>query len=134
MTGYLLDTNICIFFLKNAYGVAEKIHSIKREHCFISEITLAELYYGAAKSGKKEIKIKAILALEKYFTVLPIKPIIEIYGDNKAELEKSGERIDDFDILIGSTAVANNLKMVSDNVKHLKRIKNIHLENWIVRK
>lgn len=46
------------------------------------------------------------------------------------ELESEGKRIDDFDILIGSTAVKNNLVMVTDNIKHLERIPNIKIENW----
>lgn len=48
-------------------------------------------------------------------------------------LEKQEMRIDDFDLLIGTTAVANNLTIVTDNVKHLARIPNAQIENWIVR-
>lgn len=47
---YLLDTNICIYFLKGRYGLAEKINSIGFENIFISEITVAELKFGAEKS------------------------------------------------------------------------------------
>lgn len=54
MTRYLLDTNICIFMLKNRYGVAERIRKAGYDNCFISDITLAELYYGASNSGMKE--------------------------------------------------------------------------------
>lgn len=46
--GYLLDTNICISMLKNQYGVRETILKVKPENCYISEITLAELYFGAS--------------------------------------------------------------------------------------
>lgn len=44
MKQYLLDTNICIYFLKNQYGVAEHIKAVGNKNCFISDITLAELY------------------------------------------------------------------------------------------
>ena len=59
-----------------------------------------------------------------------IFPALELFGDIKTKLESEGNRIDDFDILIGSTAVKNNLIMVTDNIKHLERIPNIKIENW----
>jgi tRNA(fMet)-specific endonuclease VapC len=43
---YLLDTNICIYFLKGKYGLNEKIVAIGQENCFISEVTVAEMKYG----------------------------------------------------------------------------------------
>ena len=52
----------------------------------------------------------------------------------KAKLEKDGNRIDDFDILIGSTAIANGMVMVTDNIKHLGRLPGIKIENWTNRK
>ena len=64
------------------------------------------------------------------FEVLPIFPALELFGNLKAELETDGNRIDDFDILIGSTALVNNLVMVTDNEKHLSRLPNITIENW----
>ena len=48
--GYLLDTNICISMLKNKYGVREAILKAKAENCYVSEITLGELYFGASFS------------------------------------------------------------------------------------
>lgn len=50
---FLLDTNICISMLKNKYGIREKILEINPENCYVSEITIAELYYGASKSNNK---------------------------------------------------------------------------------
>ena len=123
--------NICIYFLKNQYGVAEHIKAVGNKNCFISDITLAELYFGASNSGQKEHKIKGVKAIEKYFTVIPIQKALECYGDCKAVLKKQGKLIDDFDLLIGATAVTCNLIMVTENVKHLARIPNINIENWI---
>lgn len=51
---YLLDTNICIYFLNGQFNLQEKIEKVKFENCCISEITLAELKYGIAKSTRKE--------------------------------------------------------------------------------
>ncbi|MBR1466220.1 MAG: type II toxin-antitoxin system VapC family toxin [Bacteroidaceae bacterium] len=131
--GFLLDTNICIFLLKNKYKVREKIVEVGTDRCFVSEISLAELYYGASKSDRKTERLKDVEFIENIFQILPVYPVLHLYGDNKIFLEREGKRIDDFDLLIGTTAVANKLVMVTDNVSHLERIPNIQIENWIIR-
>ena len=133
MDGYLLDTNICIYLLKDRYNIAERLSSMDGVRVCISEITLAELYYGASKSERKEEQIRDVHIIADTFEVIPISDSLELYGDNRFLLEKQGMRIDDFDLLIGTTAVANNLTIVTDNVKHLARIPNAQIENWIVR-
>lgn len=130
---YLLDTNICIYLLKKKYNLAQKLSSLKGATFYISEITLAELYYGASKSGNYEEKRKEVLIIEQLFRVLPVRDCLQLFGENKAYLELKGERIDDFDVLIGSSAVYNSLILVTENVKHLGRIPNIVIENWIKR-
>ena len=54
----------------------------------------------------------------------------KVFAKEKARLEKLGTRIDDFDIIIGETAIANNLILVTNNTKHLRRMSNIRLEDW----
>jgi len=51
---YLLDTNICIYYLKGRFDLNRKIENIGIENCFISEITVAELKFGAENSERKE--------------------------------------------------------------------------------
>ena len=130
---YLLDTNICIFLLKDAYGLRDRVSQIGIEIFAVSEITIGELFYGASKSERKEERLKDVERIMKMFVVLPIFPALSDYGSIKASLETKGERIDDFDLLIGATAIANGLTMVTDNVKHLGRIPGIKLENWVER-
>lgn len=130
---YLLDTNICIYLLKDQYNVASKIESVGIGNCYISEITLAELYYGAANSGRKNEKLPAVKALEELFTPLSVRSSLEIYGEAKTDLRQKGLLIDDFDLLIGATAIANDMIMVTENIKHLSRIQGIIVENWIKR-
>ena len=128
--GFLLDTNICISMLKNKYGIREHIINVGYKNCYVSEITIAELYYGASKSNRREDHIKDVEFIANNFEILPIFPVLELYGDIRAELEQQGNPIDDFDILIGSTALINQLVMVTDNVRHLGRLPNIIIENW----
>ena len=131
---YLLDTNICISLLKNQYGIREAILNVKVRNCFVSEITIAELYYGASKSNNREERVKDVDFIVSHFGIVPIFRALPLYGDLKAKLEKDGNRIDDFDILIGSTAIANGMVMVTDNIKHLGRLPGIKIENWTNRK
>lgn len=119
--------------MKGKYDVKERIDSVGLENCFISVITLAELYFGAAFSGRKEEKMVAVSELEQLFDVLSIRTALNIFADDKAILRHEGLLIDDFDLLIGATAKANQMILVTDNVKHLSRIPNIQIENWIVR-
>ena len=66
--------------------------------------------------------------------ILPILGAIPEYGKHKVQLRRSGEMISDFDLLIGTTAIANDLIMVTENIKEFNRIKGIELQNWIDRK
>ena len=133
MNKYLLDTNICIFFLRGKFNLNEKIKQIGLENCCISEITLAELKYGAECSNKAKENHKMIDAFAKELIVIPIISALNIYAKEKAKLRSKGELIDDFDLLIGCTAISENIILVTDNEKHFSRLTSIKIENWIIR-
>lgn len=130
MKKYLLDTNICIYFLKGQYALNRKIAEVGELNCFISEKTVAELKYGVENSKTVEAMRKIVEAFIPKFFVIPIYNALDIYAKEKAKLRKQGLLIDDFDILIGATAVANGMVMVTNNVDHLNRLNNIVIEDW----
>ncbi len=130
MKRFLLDTNICIYFLSGKFNLIQRFDEVGVANCFISEITVAELKYGVAKSTQKE---KNRIILEKFqtkFSILPIYPAIDIYAEEKARLKTKGKILDDFDLLIGATAVFNNLILVTRNVSDFDRITGIEIEDW----
>lgn len=131
--GYLLDTNICIYLFKGKYNIREKLIEVGLKHCFISEITLAELIYGAQCSNNVKKHTKEIEDLVSILQVLPIRPILPVYGRVKKELRLMGMLIENFDLLIGVTALANNLVMVTENIKHVGHIPELEIENWVER-
>lgn len=133
MKQYLLDTNICIFFLRGLYDVPQRLEQIGRRNCHISEITVGELLYGAACSIQKEKHLRQVNELISLFAVEPIYPVLPVFADIKAQLRKQGTMIDDFDLLIGATALKHGMVLVTENVKHLSRVPGITLENWIDR-
>jgi len=127
---YLIDTNICIFYFKGKYALDAKFEAIGPENCFISEITLAELKFGIANSDKPEKNQKVLDNFLSGVHVLPIFHSLDLYAREKARLRKAGTPLDDFDLLIGVTAVTHNLIAVTNNTEHFKRIKGIQLEDW----
>jgi tRNA(fMet)-specific endonuclease VapC len=130
---YLLDSNICIHFFRGKYGIMDKLYNVGIENCAISEITLAELVYGAEKSDNPKKNHELIEKFISNLTVLPIFDAIPNYGKEKVRLQKEGKMISDFDLLISSTSIENNLIMVTENVKEFERIEKIKIENWVTR-
>lgn len=130
---YLLDTNICIHFLRGKFGLLEKFQEVEIRNCAISEITLAELVYGAETSANPKKNFELIEAFTNRVVILPIFNAIYLYGKEKARLKSKGMMISDFDLLIGCTAVEKDLKMITENLKEFERISGIKIENWVKR-
>lgn len=130
---YLSDTNICIHFFKGQFNLLEKFQQENPVNFAIPEITLAELTFGAENSTRPKKNYELIDAFTEHIKILPIFNAVTIYAKEKLRLRKKGSMISDFDLLIGSTAVANKLIMVTENVNEFKRISNIEIENWVMR-
>ena len=117
--------------MKGRYELDKKFDSIEPDSLFISEITLAELKFGVANSQDVKRNTKTLDDFLTGVHILPIFDAIDIYALEKARLRKSGKPIDDFDLLIGATAITNDLILVTNNTKHFENLKNIKIENWI---
>jgi len=128
---YLVDTNICIYFLKGLYNLDQKFDSVGLENCFISEIKVAELKFGAENSERKEKNKRIVTEFINQFTILPIFNSLDVYAREKTRLKKSGRLLDDFDLLIGATAISNNLILATRNISDFERMEKIKIENWI---
>ena len=130
MKKYLLDTNICIYFLKGQFGLNQKIEEVGVENCFVSEITIAELKYGVEKSKQKTKNKETLEKFQNKFTILPIFTALDIYAKEKARLKTKGKILDDFDLLIGATAISNNITIATRNVSDFNRLEGIRIEDW----
>lgn len=130
---YLLDTNICVHFFRGKFNLIEKLEKVGLTNCAISEITLAELIFGAENSLSPQKNRDIVEKFSSKVTVLPIYDVINLYAKEKVRLRKSGTLISDFDLLIGCTAVQKELIMVTENYREFERISNIKIENWIDR-
>jgi tRNA(fMet)-specific endonuclease VapC len=132
MMQYLLDTNICVFYLRGQLPIGDFVKgAVWRAHCCISEVTLLELYFGAENSNHPQKHHEAVDTFLEGVTLLPVSTCANIYAREKARFRKAGKPVnDEFDLIIGSTAVANELTLVTDNEKHFKNFENIKIENW----
>ncbi|KOS07974.1 DNA-binding protein [Flavobacterium akiainvivens] len=130
---YLLDTNICVHFFRGKFTLDKKFTEVGFHNCAISEITLAELIYGAEHSNNPEKNLQLIEAFTQRLTIIPIIDCIYLYAKEKSRLRKSGQLISDFDLLIGATAISSNLIMVTENIAEFERLQDIIIENWVVR-
>jgi tRNA(fMet)-specific endonuclease VapC len=131
---YLLDTNICVYFLRGKLDLDTIIRDKGTKNCFISEITVFELRYGAENSENPTKSHKAVDLFVNGITVIPIYSSIKKYSKEKVRLRRIGKPIhDEFDLLIGVTAVENKLVLVTDNEKDFINIDGIKIENWFAR-
>ena len=111
----------------------KKFLEIGTENFAISEITFAELVFGAENSSNPKKNLELIEVFTNQIVILPIFNAIYLYGKEKARLRSKGLMISDFDLLIGCTAVDREMVMVTENLKEFERISGIKIENWVKR-
>jgi len=129
---YFIDTNTCSYFLDGRFqGVLKKFEEIPTSKIKLPSIVIAELYYGAKKSEKKEYNLNRI---EKFLSNYGIARFdlkaAKIYGDIRADLEKKGQIIGGNDIVIAATVLSRDGVLVTHNVGEFSRIKNLKIEDW----
>lgn len=128
---YLLDTNICIYLFRGKYDIARSIMQVGVDNCCISEITIAELMFGAENSNNPERHYEEIKKLQEQVRIIRMLDTLPEYARIKKELRVAGTPIEDFDILIGAAARANGMTLVTENIKHLGKITGLEIENWV---
>jgi Predicted nucleic acid-binding protein, contains PIN domain len=128
---YLLDTDIIIYSLNGDKHVIKNFSLHENDPKAISVITYGELIYGAQKSTKKINNLAKIYSLKEIFPVIDLSPsVMDIFGELKVSLEKQANIIDDFDLLIASTAISYGYTLVTNNEKHFERISELDIVNW----
>ena len=137
MEKYILDTCTWIEFFHERSSVKEKVDEMDPDQIFASEITLAELTYGAINSSDYERHIKEPQWLRQYITVYPISDVFEEYGQIRCALKRikkdMDQKVGQFDMLIGATALHYGLTVVTDNVKDFSLMSGVKCVNWVKR-
>ena len=132
---YLLDTNACIALINgNPPSVRAKFRKATDlgGQVFVSSIALFELWYGVAKSSRRDFNKKR---LETFFAG-PIHPLsfedqdAEIVGMIRADLESIGRPIGAYDLLTAGQAIRNKLTLITANLSEFARIKELAWADW----
>ncbi len=130
---YMLDTNICIYVLKNhSDKLRFKFKAIK--NISISSVTYAELCYGIenGESSKREVRWKQLDIFTQRLLIDPWdEDAARHYGFIRALLKKQGTSIGNNDLLIASHARSLNAVLVTNNVKEFNRVPDLTVENWV---
>ena len=128
---FLLDTDIVIYSLKGHSAVKKNLERNLHAALKISIVTLMELYYGAYKSQKVASNMGKIKRIEDAVEIIALgRESAEIYAMLKADLEKVGTPLDDFDLILAACALSHDLVLVTNNVKHFQRIQGLKYVNW----
>ncbi len=128
-----LDTNIITAFLKNDLRVVQRISDYLElfEKLTINIISYYEILRGLKDLGNEE-KLKRFEGFIQENELVSIgKDTVEKAAEIYADLKKEGNLIEDADILMASTAIVEDLVLITNNIKHFKRVKDLRIDNWI---
>ncbi len=128
----IIDTDTTSYFFRNNANVVAKLEEYLQEHGFVylSVVTYYEvlngLYFKDAKNQlaqfEKFIKLNQVLPLTNQIA----RKSAKLY----AELRRKGHNIGHNDVLIAGTAIVNDLTLITNNVRHFSRIKELDIDNW----
>jgi len=128
---YLLDTNTCVYAIKRDPRVLRSLQEHSPDDFGISAITVAELWFGAAKSSRPQQTRSSVDAFLKPFEVLPFAgEAAEEYAEIRLQLERVGRPIGERDLLIAATAKSRRLTVVTHNVREFGRVPGLNVEDW----
>ena len=134
MNGYLLDTSIIVALFRGDRNVGAKLNEVGKERCFITQIVVAELLFGAYRSEQVEENLKQTYDFIRDVKMLPFSDCVETFAKERARLWNVERPIEDFDLLIGCAAKVAGLTMVTHNAKHFKHVEGIKIEDWVKEK
>jgi tRNA(fMet)-specific endonuclease VapC len=130
----LLDTNICIYIRQTRPAeVLRRFEQIAVGDAAISVITYGELRFGAEKNMSRDAALLRLQNLVGLLPVLPLSPTVgDRYGEIRAVLEQTGQKIGNNDLWIAAHARDTGLIVVTNNEREFKRVPGLKVENWAV--
>lgn len=132
MLRYMLDTNLCIRVLRDRpAGLRDRFNAEATSLC-ISTVTLAELLFGAEKSARPAEIRQQVEGFAARLDVLPFDAEAAAhYGDIRADLERKGQVIGPYDLMIAGHARSRGLVVVTGNLGEFTRVPGLRAEDWL---
>lgn len=130
---YLVDTNVCIFLMKNTYpAMTRRFLSMDPSDFYISSVTLYELVYGAEKSKWGERNRNNLMLFLSPFSIIPFDGNDAYYaGKIRNYLEERGTMIGPYDVQIAAQGLARNLIVLTHNTDEFRRVPELKTEDWV---
>ncbi|AWK15720.1 tRNA(fMet)-specific endonuclease VapC [Candidatus Fukatsuia symbiotica] len=133
MLKYMLDTNICIFTIKNKPQEVRATFDRHHGQLCISTVTLMELIYGAEKSHSAEKNLRVIEGFVARLEVLNYtQKAAADSGQLRAELANNGTPIGPYDQMIAGHARSQGLILVTNNLREFERVPGLRVEDWVI--
>ena len=112
-------------------NVNDNFLKYKDENMFISVISYGELVFGAKKSSAVEKNLQTVETIKSIFPLIDVDAdVMDVFGEIKAHTQKTGNVIDDMDLLIAASAISNKMTLVTHNIKHFENIPNLKIADW----
>ncbi|MBR5099021.1 MAG: type II toxin-antitoxin system VapC family toxin [Spirochaetales bacterium] len=130
---YLVDTNVCIFLMKNTYpAMTRRFLSMDPSDFYISSVTLYELVYGAEKSKWGERNRNNLMLFLSPFSIIPFDGNDAYYaGKIRNYLEERGTMIGPYEVQIAAQGLARNLIVLTHNTDEFRRVPELKTEDWV---
>ena len=132
MLEYMLDTNICIYVIKNRPDTLRERFDQLAEALCISTITLGELMYGVEKSARRSQNLDAVEQFTARLELMPFSAKAAThFGQIRATLARFGTPCGAYDMLIAAHARSEGLRLVTNNLREFQRIPGLQVDNWL---
>lgn len=132
MLKFMLDTNMCIFTIKNRPQEVREVFKRHHGQMCISTVTLMELIYGAEKSSNAERNLADVEGFAARLEVLKYDQEAAAHtGQLRAELARLGKQIGPYDQMIAGQARSQGLIVVTNNRREFDRVPGLRVEDWV---
>ena len=123
-----MDTDWAIDYLHKADRTVRRMEALFTDGVGLSIVSLAELYEGLARSRNPNVDSEALRLFLEAVEVVPLDDTAcRVFGEERARLREEGNLIGDMDILIGATAMTNNLTLLTNNTRHFERMQGLSI-------
>lgn len=130
----MLDTNAVSALMRAAPPAIARLMSVTRADIAVPQPVVAEIEYGLARLPKGRKKTALQERWRFFARELPravwTEDVSRRFGALKTQLEKSGKRLEDFDLAIAAHALACDATLVTADAKHMTRIPDLEVEDW----
>lgn len=129
---FLIETSTCVSILRSRLpGVVSRLRAVSPDDLAVSSITAAELFHGASRSHDPQREFRRVQSLVEVLNLIDFGTDAAIsYGVIRGALERQGNGIGPFDLLIAGHALSLGATVVTHNTREFRRVPGLVVEDW----